>query len=291
MTGNSKPKNKFGKLLKHDFLASARVISLFYIAEAICLILYKVCYYLTKNTTNPGDLVIKLINFTPWSIIICCLIAFALIVLTIFYIIFDFFKSLYSPQGYLSFTLPVTSNQLLASKILVYGGWMVVSFLVFVFIGQELTTFSNEFLVDKVGQEQIDVISMILKLPSLNQIVAYVICFVFNVLITMFLFVSTAYFTISVSHMRWFQKSSVLWSILLFFPIFLTLSAISSIPSKFIQILIQFKADGSIGLGIADASEKYSLAFDLSGMIANVIECVGLFFATSYVMHKKVNIK
>ena len=91
--------------------------------------------------------------------------------------------------------------------------------------------------------------------------------------------------------MRWFQKASVLWSIVLFFPIFIILINVASIPSKFIQILIQFKADGTMALGIADPNEQYNMAFDISSMISNIAECIGLFFATSYVMHKKVNIK
>ena len=49
LTGISKPKNKFGMLLKNDFLASARVISLFYIVEAVSLFVFFIGDYLTKN--------------------------------------------------------------------------------------------------------------------------------------------------------------------------------------------------------------------------------------------------
>ena len=43
MTGNSdKPKNKMGMLLKNDFLASSRVISLVYIVEIIAFVFFMI---------------------------------------------------------------------------------------------------------------------------------------------------------------------------------------------------------------------------------------------------------
>ena len=295
MTGSIKPKNKFGMLLKHDFLASARVISLFYIVEAISFLLFKVGEYLAKNTVDPGKLVSKIIGFAPFALIISALVAFLLVFLTIFYIIYDFNKSLYSPQGYLSFTLPVSSEQLLASKTLVYGGWMVVSYFVFYFVLEQAMVFTNEYLVDELGEANIQAGEMLLtqmfNLPSVSQIIASAVFMMLNVFSLMFLFVATAYFTITVSHMRYFQKSNILWAIVLFFPVFSILTKLAFMPSEHFQMIVQFKADGSFGFGVAKAGEAYVGGYDISRMLMCIIECVGLFFGTSYLMHKKVNIK
>ena len=295
MTGNSKPKNKFGMLLKHDFLASARVISLFYVVEAFCLLLFFVGNYLSKNATDPGTLTIKLIQIGSIAAIVSFAIAFLLIFLTIFYIIYDFNKSLYSPQGYLSFTLPVSSNQLLASKTLVYGGWMIVSFIVFYLVTEQIAIYANEILVDELGQEKVEMGELLLttlfKLPSVSQIIASAIFMMLNIFTVMFTFVATAYFAISVSHMRYFQKYSILWAIIIFFPVFFILLWLALEPAKHLQLILQFKADGTFGFGVADPNEKYLGGYDISRIIMSIIECVGLFFATSYIMHKKVNIK
>ena len=295
MTGNIKPKNKFGMLLKHDFLASARVISLFYIAEAICMILFKVGVYLAENTVNPSNLVLKFVTFAPFALIISVVVAFLLVFLTIFYIIYDFNKSLYSPQGYLSFTLPVSSEQLLASKTIVYGGWMVVSYFVFYFIFEQAAVFANEYLVDELGESGVEMgemlLTQVLNLPSVSQIIASAIFMMLNVFTIMFLFVATAYFTISVSHMRWFQKANILWAIILFFPVFIILTRLAFEPAKHFQMIVQFKADGGFGFGMAKAGETYVDGYDISRMLMCIIECIGLFFGTSYVMHKKVNMK
>ena len=223
------------------------------------------------------------------------MVAFLLVFLTIFYIIYDFNKSLYSPQGYLSFTLPVSSEQLLASKTLVYGGWMVVSYFVFYLILEQTMAFTNEYLVDELGEANIQAGEMLLtqmfNLPSVSQIIASAVFMMLNVFSLMFLFVATAYFTITVSHMRYFQKSNILWAIVLFFPVFSILTKLAFMPSEHFQMIVQFKADGSFGFGVAKAGEAYVGGYDISRMLMCIIECVGLFFGTSYLMHKKVNIK
>ena len=294
MTGNSKSTNKFGMLLKHDFLASARVISLFYIVEAFTLLVFFIGNYLMKNTTDPGKIALKLIELCPIAAIISFLIALLLIFLTIFYIIFDFNKSLFSPQGYLSFTLPVSSEQLLLSKTLVYGGWMIVSFIAFYVVTEQMAMFTNDILVDELGQENIEMGEMLLttffNLPSLSQIIASAIFIMLNIFTIMFTFVATAYFSLTVAHMRYFQKHAILWAIIIFFPVFFALLWLALKPADYLQLIVQFKADGGFGFGVAKPGDTYIGGFDISRIIMSIIECVGLFFATSYIMHKKVNI-
>lgn len=296
LAANAKPKNKFLKLIKHDFLASSRVISLFYIVEVVLLALFKLGEFLGKKTADPGFIVDKLISFAPWAIVLAWVTAFALIILTMFFIIFDFFRSLFGPQGYLSFTLPVSSGELLASKTIVYGAWLSVSFFVFYFITEQLAVFVNAFATEQLGEENIAMGEMLLStlfnFPSISQIIASAVFIMLNVFTLMYLFVSSAYFTITVSHIRVFQKLSVLWSIILFFPVFLTLFWLASKPADFFHMIVQFKDDGSLGFGIVKAGEaiKYS-GYDISRMFMCLAECVGLFFATSFIMHKKVNIK
>ena len=294
MTGNSKSTNKFGMLLKHDFLASARVISLFYIVEAFTLLVFFIGNYLMKNTTDPGKIALKLIELCPIAAIISFLIALLLIFLTIFYIIFDFNKSLFSPQGYLSFTLPVSSEQLLLSKTLVYGGWMIVSFIAFYVVTEQMAMFTNDILVDELGQENIEMGEMLLttffNLPSLSQIIASAIYIMLNIFTIMFTFVATAYFSLTVAHMRYFQKHAILWAIIIFFPVFFALLWLALKPADYLQLIVQFKADGGFGFGVAKPGDTYIGGFDISRIIMSIIECVGLFFATSYIMHKKVNI-
>ena len=118
MTGVSKPKSKFLMLLKNDFFASARVISLFYIALVLLLGLFGICVFLQKGDFLSAEMLSKVSSLHNATIAITIVVSFLLIFVTFFFVVYDFFKSLFGPQGYLSFTLPVSSNQLLGSKVI-----------------------------------------------------------------------------------------------------------------------------------------------------------------------------
>lgn len=295
MTGTSKLKNKFGKLLKNDFLASVRVISLFYIAEVVILAVFALGAYFNKKGGDHSEFINKLINASNIALILAILVAFLLIFVTIFFVIFDFNKSLFSPQGYLSFTLPVSSNQLLGSKLIVYGGWMLLSYVLFLFIALYLLSYGETYII---GEQKVDSIEMMLTqmldFPSKKQLVAYAIYYATEIFTTLLTFVSVVYFAISLSHIRVFQKASLIWAVVIFFAVSAIMAWLASKPADFINIILQFKADGSVGFGIVKPGFEFAegtLPFDLSGMIASLLECVALFFATSHIMHKRVNIK
>ncbi len=296
MTGNSKFKSKFGMLLKNDFLASARVISLFYIFEIIVLLVFSVGAYLNKKGVEQTEFVSKLINTSNVAIIIAILVAFLLIFVTFFFVVFDFNKSLFSPQGYLSFTLPVSSNQLLGSKLIVYGGWMIVSYVVFFLVTFCLLSYGEQYVV---GQDRVDTLEMMLvqfmNFPSKSQIIAYAVYYIIEFFAMMLTFVSVVYFSISLSHIRVFQKHSMVFAVIIFFVVSGILAWATTLPSNLFELILQFKSDGSIGIGIIKPDEYVfadgTMPFNLNSIIVSLLECVGLFFATSHVMHKMVNIK
>ncbi len=296
MTGNSKFKSKFGMLLKNDFLASARVISLFYIFEVLVLAIFSVGAILTKMGVEQTEFVSKIINASNIAIIIAILVAFLLIFVSFFFVVYDFNKSLFSPQGYLSFTLPVSSNELLGSKIIVYGSWMVLSYIVFFLVTFFLLSYGEQYVV---GQDRVDTLEMMLvqfmDFPSKSQIIAYAVYYIVRFFALMLTFVSVVYFSLSLAHIRVFEKRSMIFAVIIFFVVSGLLAWISTIPSDFFQLILQFKSDGSVGLGIVKPDAYIfadgTMPFNLNEIIMSLLECVGLFFATSHVMHKMVNIK
>lgn len=296
LTGISKPKNKFGKLLKNDFLASARVISLCYIFEVVVLAFFAVGAIVNKVGVEKTEFVTKLINASNIALIVALLVAFLMIFVTFFFVVYDFNKSLFSPQGYLSFTLPVSSNQLLGSKLIVYGGWMIVSYVVFIFTSIFLVSYGEKVIL---GEEKVDMMEMMLmqfmNFPSKAQIFSYALYYVIQFFAMMLSFVSAIYFSISLAHIRVFQKHSMVFAVIIFFVLSGFLAWLSTVPSNFFEFILQFKSDGSVGFGIIRPGSyvfaKDTMPFNLNGIIMSLLECVGLFFATSHVMHKMVNIK
>ena len=295
MTGISKPKNKFLMLLKNDFLASARVISLFYIALIILLAFFGVCVTLGGNDSVSAEFAEKLMTGRNVSIALSILVSFLLIFVTFFFVVYDFFKSLFSPQGYLSFTLPVSSNQLLGSKVIVYGGWMILSYLVFMFTCVYLMNYTADTVIgmDKISLFE-SLLGMLGNFPSTTQIIAYSVYLVLMFFAIFLSFVSIIYFAITVSHIRLLQKHSVFASFIIFFVTALVLLWILFKMTEVINFVMVFNDDKTLSFGILGANEYLtgnSLGMEVTPGFAFLILDVVLFFITSYIMHKKVNLK
>lgn len=280
MTGNSKPKNKMLKLIKNDFLASSRVISLFYTILVVALAVF----FIGDKTDNNRMLYIGFgASF---------LVSFLLIFVSFFFVVNDFNKSLFTQQGYLSFSLPVTSNQLLGSKVLVYGFWMIISDVVFLFIVYFLYMYFQNKLMGESNMNLVTLALNLFGLPSKHQILTYALYFIFVFFVLILSFISMIYFAISASHMRAFQAHNIIWAVI----IFVVLAVVC-------MWLVDF-LDGKIPLNIIVSTEnelsiKYNGSFAADGSVAlspipvltMIIEDVAMFFGTSYVMHKKINIK
>lgn len=294
MTGNSKPRSKFLMLLKNDFLASARVISLFYIALVILVGFFLVCAFLQGGSIS-GEFAEKVILARNISIALSIVVSFLLIFVTFFFVVYDFFKSLFSPQGYLSFTLPVSSNQLLASKVIVYGGWMILSYAAFMLISVFLMNYTAD---EVIGMEKISFIESLLAMlgdiPSTTQIIAYIVYIVMMFFVIFLSFVSIVYFSITVSHVRLLQKHSIIASIVIFFVTAILFLILAFKTTEIINFVMVFNEDKTLSFGVLQPGEYLSgnrLAMEVTPGFAFIILDVIMFFATSYVMHKKVNLK
>ena len=295
MTGTSKPKNKFLMLLKNDFLASARVISLFYIAIILLIGVFGICAALQGSDSISAGFAEKLTTARNVSIVLSILVSFLLIFVTFFFVVYDFFKSLFSPQGYLSFTLPVSSNQLLGSKVIVYGGWMIMSYAAFMFTSVYLMNYTADQVI---GMEKISLfeslLTMLGDLPSTSQIIAYIVYAVLMFFVIFLSFVSIVYFSITVSHIRVLQKHSVIASIVIFFITALVFLWISFKMTDIVNFVMVFNDDKTLSFGILSPNEYLlgnQLGMEVTPGFAFLILDVIIFFVTSHIMHKKVNLK
>ena len=100
------------KLIKYDFLAFAKVMLPIEIALVGIAALYRFVTIFESNTTA-----FKIFNVSTVTIlVIAALTAF---IMTFVYSFVRFYKNLYTAEGYLSFTLPVTPSAHIASKLTV----------------------------------------------------------------------------------------------------------------------------------------------------------------------------
>ncbi len=278
MTGNSdKVKGKMLKLLKNDFLASARVIPLFYLIEIAALCAFFIGRYAEKPKILTAGVIVSVI------------VSFLLVFVSLFFVIYDYQKSLFGQQGYLSFTLPVNSKQLLGSKVIVYGMWMVVSFVNFVLVLDILAVY-----IQKEYGETIDTASSLLSafanFPSKAQIVTYAIYYILEFFTIILSCTIIVYFAIALSHIRQFQKTNIIWAVIISAAAIIIGLVCIYYLEKFFGVYLVLGDDKSFTFDFGDPTSQ-GMQLTLMPYLFMIIQDIIYFFVTAHIMHKRINIK
>lgn len=114
-----------GKLMKHELRTIFRVLMWFMIAVVLLSVFARIAFELT-DTQMPGDgtfvlegpAEIGLILSTASTVLFWYFSVLALSVAGIVTVLVRYFKSLFTGEGYMTFSLPVTPTQLLIAKFL-----------------------------------------------------------------------------------------------------------------------------------------------------------------------------
>ncbi|MGI6201579.1 MAG: hypothetical protein ACOYJA_12495 [Christensenellales bacterium] len=110
-----------GKLIKYEYKATGRVFLPLYAV----LVLYTLLGRLVMNLEPVQQAFGGMIGGLMLILYVCLIVA--VLVVTVVMAIQRFYKNLLGDEGYLSHTLPVSTNGLVTSKLLVAISWMVVS--------------------------------------------------------------------------------------------------------------------------------------------------------------------
>jgi hypothetical protein len=108
------------RLIKHEFIATSRVVPLVYGAT--------IAMFLTNLLMRRFEL--------KWLsgllLVLLALLAIAQIIVTYVVVFLRYYKNFYDGEGYLMHTLPVLPRQLLTSKVIVTFIWLLISYLIMV---------------------------------------------------------------------------------------------------------------------------------------------------------------
>lgn len=109
-----------GRLMKHEFKATSRIFFPLYLV----LVCISVINRFTLHLSMDEGLIQIITNFfTSVQIIL----SIAILVITVLFMIIRFYKNLLSSEGYLMFTLPVKTHELILSKLLMTLFWFFTS--------------------------------------------------------------------------------------------------------------------------------------------------------------------
>lgn len=108
------------KLIKNDLKSTSRLIVPLYLILFFMSIINRFII-----NVNDASLVFRIIKvFLIFAYVLSIIAALAV---TVFYMIIRFYKNLLMDEGYLMFTLPVKSHELITSKLLVTILWTIIS--------------------------------------------------------------------------------------------------------------------------------------------------------------------
>lgn len=107
-----------GKLIKHEFKATSRLIPFIYLAVFVFGMTTFIGFMMKEETVG------------VISYLLTLLAGVTAYIATLVGIAIRFYKSMFSQEGYLTQTLPVTSGKLLLSKAITAFIWLVASYIV-----------------------------------------------------------------------------------------------------------------------------------------------------------------
>lgn len=268
----------FGKLLKNDLKAQWFSVSAIYFCAFIAVVICEIGANVLKEEKQ---------------VVLCgggvCLALLVASVTTLITVAIMFNNTMFGKAGYLTLTLPVKMNSLLASKTLSGLIWI---FSIYALLIGSLVLWLYQIKVI-LGDQMTDTIDNLLEIfgvPSVRTITIGVIiaCILFAAIIL--LLVQCMYFALTLSQIKPISSFGKFGTIVLFFALMGGLLSVSGTVSDILPLniiisetAILFTSDPSLVDG--------TMNFRLTGAIFNIIASVILQFPMAFLINKKINLK
>lgn len=268
-----------GKLIKNEFKANIHTIGMIYVVAAAAIVIMMASF------------IVKITWLSALATIVLIATGVLAVVMTFVSVVSNFKKTLFGGQGYLSFTLPVTSGQLLAAKTITSFCWMLLSYALAagIFIGVYL------YATAMIGEDvkmALQMITMLFEgLPDGETVKLVIALLALVIFIRIVVLIAQLYFAITLSNTRVMQKLGGFSAVVVFFAVFAVMQIISVVLAQYVPFSIVLTSEGLFYSTTSSMADPLGLSFGLAGTIFNVVCAAGLFVATAKIMNSKVNIK
>ena len=260
-----------GKLIKHEFKATGRILGPLFL---ILLVLSVVNKLVLSVDLFKGAL--KVIpNFVTFTYLVSII---AVVVVTFVIVIIRFYKNLMTDEGYLMFTLPVKSRQLINSKLIISCIWTLLSLvaviasLLIVFDNTEFSYFIKELFY--LTKNEIDAAFGVsnTKILLIELIVLLLISIINRIL--------TIYASIAIGQL--FTGHRIIGA----FGAYIAISTVIQIILIAILLLLGLIS----GISFDEMETIPQLIIPLT-IIFNIISNFAFYFITDYIFQKKLNLE
>lgn len=263
-----------GKLVKYDLKAAAKI---FFLIHAVYLVLCFAARFLYMDRLNFSEPTEPLVFSLLLFISLMVLLVSALSIITWLQVAFRFYRNLFSREGYLSWTLPVSGPQHLWAKI-ISGYILMAADLIIISAGILLLTTGRN--VTTAYAQIADGLTAELgySLGTLA-LIMFIVC-----LISCISSIIMIYFSVAVGQL--FPSHRVLGAIAAYFITSFVLQIISVI---FMLLLGYFPGYSTASLDGKGTMDYMFRLLALSFVLMLVIT-VAQYIATHYIMKKKINL-
>ncbi|SCI26317.1 MULTISPECIES: ABC transporter permease [unclassified Romboutsia] len=268
-----------GKLIKYELKACGRTFFPLY------------CAIIFMSLIVGFSMNMEVFQIQGISMIVLFGLFVALVVLTIMITIQRFRKNLLDDEGYLMFTLPVSSRELVLSKYIVSLLYAIlsgiVSILSFTIMGFIISKISILELISVLSEvfSQIHPISNMILVTLLFMIVSYSV------------FILTLYLSVSMGQLPIFNKHRNLVAFISFFVINILSSKIYElISSIFINTIDETRLDIPINssndfmINLSEMSKVFSSYF-IYDIVIYILLGIIILFGITYILDKKLNLE
>ena len=218
----------FGKLVKHEFRATARIIPFAFMVTIFLALLHIISSRLNIGIASKLSLVLM---------IIMCI---GQVMITFVLLIWRYYKNLYANEGYLTHTLPVQPSQLLWSKLLVGFVWSVLSYLVAIAAAGTVLIVDFVKESDKIASISAGYHAMLAELGLENHQAAMWITIAAFMAISIGLVLTEIYFAISAGNVSKLHSLSIGGPILIYFAEYTALQIVAAVTMLFLPLSLQF---------------------------------------------------
>ncbi len=274
------------KLIKYDMRYIGRIVPWVYLSAIAVALLMSLLLFLTS--LEPELAFLAGITALPYFLVIGIISISGFIMIAI-----RVYKNLYSDEGYLTFTLPVTMKQQILSKVFSGAIWEFLGFIVaLICIALPLLTvwFAYSDMQETI-KYIVDYLWFSLKsIPTEYMIRVIALVVTYAAMIVIALFMNPITLLLSCSIGQFAKKNRVLLSIGAYFGITFALSSIGSIVST---IVVMLAMTGSAVVSGPETTtmmlDAYIWAFAAMDMIY-IVYYIASYFGVKKIMTHKLNL-
>ena len=282
----------FSKLLKHEWKANWRLLSILSLAVIIAAVVGTIAL---RVMVNYGDRLSESNSFLNLLLLPLGLLVFvsflALVVYAaavLFVLLFRFYKNKFTDEGYLTFTLPVTNHQIFLSSAVNMLIWSVISvvlvillFVVMILIGTSTSGFINMELIRELR-------SLKLILPEMAEAYSEILGDSYGILTLISILISPVYNVVLAMTCITLgavvaKKHKILAAIGIYYGANTVLgilsSAITTVPS------LMFIGNGGLA-----SSDRYFTLTMVAQLLIYAAVIVGGYFLSTKLMKNKLNL-